>query len=469
MKRRLIILPNNPGDVLMGLHAAQALKHTYPEDPLAYVVDSECAPLVEGNPYIDLTLVIPRKSIRNAPNVKEAASQLEQFLRECRAYAPDQIINLFQGDYGAILATLIPSSERYGKQYDTRLGRIVVQDTWTRYILSIPAHRSANPWHAIELYQRVCGLAPQTPQKLNLPSVATEEQKRLHSRIPNRPYLAFQPGSAWLGKQWPIQYWIELANLQLENTHFDIILMGSPQERNLNQQILSSLPTYTDRVHDLAGATSLTGTQVILQKAQCLVTGDTFTMHMASAVRTPVLALFGPSNPVETGPYQPGAQILMSSASDSNSENLAFRDPSIISCITPADVFAVLQGQTVPNLLQTYWDGQTLRLHGKPNHSSNDKPPEAIDIDEMPTVCHSLLLEQKNTIEQLLLTPTLYTLQSALHTQEQQLAATTNKLISFEMYRIALNSLPEKPLIHHLRGRYELVKRYLFLLEKYCP
>lgn len=460
MTNRLIILPNNPGDVLMGLHAATALKHAYPQDKLGFVVDTECASLIEGSPAVDQCFPLPRSAMRACTHLTESASQLEQFLDQCIAFAPHTVINLFQGDYGAILSSLLPAQEHFGKTYAPHLGRIVARDPWSQYLLAIPAHRSANNLHIIDIYLRICGVTPPEPIRPLLPQVPQSESLLLCQQLPPHPFIAFQPGSAWPGKQWPIAEWIELGQLISERTDYHLVIMGSPQEAPIANAIASALPA--ERAVNLCGRTSLLSTQTVLEQAQLLITGDTFTMHMASAVRTPVFALFGPSNPVETGPYLPGAQTLQASNTEL-SANLAFNEISALATLPAITVFDCITGNTTPlELHHAYWNGSSLQLH--PAHytlsTSNLAQPFYADLAGLSTTAQTLLAKQSQLLQDLqqaLLPESLH----KLETQERQLAESTDRSLSMEMYRISLNALHSKPLQNHLHERLLLVQQYL--------
>jgi len=460
MTNRLIILPNNPGDVLMGLHAATALKIAFPQDKLGFIVDTECATLIQGSPAVDQCFPLPRSAMRTCTHLTECASLLEQFLDQCIAFAPHTVINLFQGDYGAILSSLIPAQEHFGKLYDPLLGRIVARDPWSQYLLAIPAHRSANNLHVIDIYLRICGITPPEPIRPQLPPVPRSESLLLRQQLPPHPFIAFQPGSAWPGKQWPIPDWIDLGQLIIERTDYHLVIMGSPQESPIANAIASALPA--ERAVNLCGRTSLLSTQTVLEQAQLLITVDTFTMHMASALRTPVFALFGPSNPVETGPYQPGAQTLQASNTGLRA-NLAFTDSSALASLSASTVFDCITGNTTPvELRQAYWNGHSLQLYPAPDNqsASNLAQPFPADLAGLSQTAQTLLAKQSQLLQELQRSPHPETLQK-LETQERLLAESTDCSLSMEMYRIALNALPSHPLQNHLHERFLLVQQYL--------
>ena len=467
MTRRLLILPNNPGDVVMGLHAATALKNAYPHDALAFVVDQECAALVEGNPSVDLCLQVPRKRIRETTDSVQALAWVDGLIGSCNAFAPDVVINLFQGDFAAILAAQIVAHEYRGKIYDRHLHRIVVRDPWSRYLHAIPAHRSTNDLHVVDIFLRICSVPASYPIRATLPAVSTEEQARLPVIQHQRPAIAIQAGSAWIGKQWPASHWHELARWFCQETAYSVVLLGAPQEQNLCATIAHGLPE--DRIINACGTTTLLSTRTLLSRCECLFCGDTFAMHAASALGVPVIALFGPSNPVETGPYQPGARILCARDPEGIGEQLDLRDGSWLQSLPVSAVIATWQGtfNTLANLespllIQSFWNGSQLTLYNKCKQSQDSRLPEGVDLASFAPLALPHLQRLLAALDQWLETPLAHIAQS-IEAHEQDLARCTHNSLSFEMYRMELNGLAAADMQTFVRERRQLVQKMLSL------
>lgn len=466
MTRRLLILPNNPGDVVMGLHAATALKNSFPHDALAFVVDQECASLVDGNPCVDLCIKVPRKSIREALDPTQALAWVDHLIESCNAFAPDLVINLFQGDYAAILATMIVAKEYRGKIYDHHLHRIVVRDVWSRYLHAIPANRHANNLHVVDIFLRICDVPASYPIRASLPAVAVEELVRLPVIQSQRPLIAIQAGSAWIGKQWPASHWQELARWFCQETDYTIVLLGAPQEQDLCANIAHGLPN--DRIINACGTTSLLSTRVLLARCECLFCGDTFAMHAASALGIPVIALFGPSNPIETGPYQPGARILCARDPASIGEQLDLRDGSWLQALPVSAVIATWQGSYAkegkdgPVLMQSFWNGSHIALYNKNKCQQTHLLPENADLTFFASLAQPHLLLLQSALDLWLDTPSPHIAQS-IEAHEQELARCTYNSISFEMYRMELNGLAAPDPRTFVIERRHLVQKMLSL------
>jgi lipopolysaccharide heptosyltransferase II len=114
-------------------------------------------------------------------------------------------------------------------------------------------------------------------------------------------WIAVQPGARWQTKRWPVENFVELVRLlshEFPETRFAIL--GDHQDRPLGEFISGAVP---ERCLNLCGQTSLPEMIEWLRLSELMITNDTGPMHVAAALRKPVLALFGPTEPRRTGPY----------------------------------------------------------------------------------------------------------------------------------------------------------------------
>lgn len=114
-----------------------------------------------------------------------------------------------------------------------------------------------------------------------------------------RDLVALAPGGGWPGKLWPAESFRELAHRLLKRD-VDLLLVGSAGERNLASSILDGLDR--DRVLDLSGQTPLPVLAAVLARCALLVCNDSGPLHVAAAVGTPTVSLFGPTRPQKWAP-----------------------------------------------------------------------------------------------------------------------------------------------------------------------
>lgn len=121
-----------------------------------------------------------------------------------------------------------------------------------------------------------------------------------------RPLVALAPGATHFTKRWPVEHWEALVR-RLRTTS-DMVILGGPAERAIGDQIAA---VGGDRALNAAGAFSLGGSAALLKQARTVVAGDTGLLHLATAVGTPVVGLYGPG--VEAFgffPYRARSKVL---------------------------------------------------------------------------------------------------------------------------------------------------------------
>jgi lipopolysaccharide heptosyltransferase II len=114
-------------------------------------------------------------------------------------------------------------------------------------------------------------------------------------------WILLQAGARWLNKRWPVRHFVSLVK-QLASTHpgHRFAVMGGSEDKPLGTEISQALP---NRCLDLTGTMSLAEMIEWIRAGEVLITNDTGPMHVAAAMKTPVVALFGPTEPTRTGPY----------------------------------------------------------------------------------------------------------------------------------------------------------------------
>jgi lipopolysaccharide heptosyltransferase II len=158
--------------------------------------------------------------------------------------------------------------------------------------------------HAVEWYLEAVA-ALQVPVHWNFqwlpvrkPVAASIREKWL---VGDYRWIAIQPGARWMNKRWPVEHYIELVRqLAALDESFRFVILGSSADAVLGHAVHESAPA---RCLDLTGITTLPELVEWLRCSQLLITNDTGPMHIAAALRKPLVALFGPTEPRRTGPY----------------------------------------------------------------------------------------------------------------------------------------------------------------------
>jgi heptosyltransferase-1 len=161
--------------------------------------------------------------------------------------------------------------------------------------------------HAVERYLKTAAYlgAPLAPPRFRLPPQLTGDLPPVLATA-SRPVVVLHPGARWPSKLWPPAAWAELAHWLTRRGAF-VVITGSPADRRLTEALAAGSP---GAVLNLAGRTSLGELTALLRAATLAVTADTGPMHLAVALGTPVVALFGPTAPWRTGPYGAGHEVV---------------------------------------------------------------------------------------------------------------------------------------------------------------
>ena len=124
-------------------------------------------------------------------------------------------------------------------------------------------------------------------------------------RLTSQGFAALVPGTMWETKHWPAERFAEVGQW-LKRQGFGVVVLGTERDRGRARRIVERCPGALD----LCGQTTPGQLAAIVKRAAICVTNDSGAMHLAVALETPVVSVFGPTNPVHIGPYrQPQAVV----------------------------------------------------------------------------------------------------------------------------------------------------------------
>jgi heptosyltransferase-1 len=296
--RILLIKLSAFGDVIHALPTLEALRSLYPQAHIAWLVEEAFAPLLAGHPALDEVWAIPRLRFAGQPVCSQAAI-LARMVRRVRGRPFDMVIDLQGLLKSALWAALARSPRKIG--YDR-----------TREGSSLVLTEKLSPYdpeaHAVLRYLNVARYlgAPAMPPRFRLEHMLADSGKIL-GEIPRKPYVVLHPGARWATKLWPAAYWARLAGWLARDQEFQVVVTGSSADRDMVADIAAQTEA---PLLNLAGRTSLAELAALLSKARVAVTTDTGPMHLAAALGTRVVALFGPTAPWRTGPFGEGHEVV---------------------------------------------------------------------------------------------------------------------------------------------------------------
>jgi len=294
MNNILVVKLRYLGDVLLATPTLRALKLAYPAARLSVLVNRGTEAMVAGNPNIDEILLLDRGSL---------IAQW-RFLSDLRRQRFDMVIDLTDADRSAFLTWVTRAPHRIGFNAEQRWrGRC-----YTAVVRSASSdHRVERDLAALKPLGIFEGdrtprlwLAPQDEQR------AEQLLKRLGIRG-NMPIAVLQPGARYWFKAWPAERFAELADRISAEHGCQVLIGGSLQEDELALRIRRVAKSHPI---SMAGLSDMRTFAAVLKRSALFVGNDSGAMHVAAAMGTPLVALFGPSNPAEWGPRGERTEVI---------------------------------------------------------------------------------------------------------------------------------------------------------------
>jgi heptosyltransferase-2 len=241
--------------------------------PADLVTTRAAAPLLETHPAVSRVLVYDKRGADRGLGGLVRTAQILRRAGYARAYIPHRSVR------SAALALLAGIPERTGFAGSP--------GAWG-YTRSVPR---PDQGHEAERILALAEPEAGVPARVALGLTAQDRHEAAAWLAANgvaEPFVVLAPGSIWETKRWP--WYAELAERMAE----PVVIVGGPEDRALGDAIAAAAP---GRVHVAAGALSLRGSAALLERALVLVTNDSAPLHLASAVGTRTVAIFGPTIP----------------------------------------------------------------------------------------------------------------------------------------------------------------------------
>lgn len=320
----LIIKPGAIGDLLHLTPVMRALKGLNPAASITILVGSRVsASLFENNPDVSEAIVFERKGEHRS---LRGLLSLRRRLRERRF---DLVLNFQRSNLKAWLL----ASAAFPCQvlvYHNARGRVV--------------HAVVNHLETLA----PLGIDPSAADRSLYFFPSPEDEAFADGEFRSRglvgaTVIAFNPGTGHAVKCWPVERFAELGLRLRSDLGAEVVILGSAGEKALAEGIMARM---RHPAHDLTGC-SLGELGALLRRSALLVTGDTGPMHIASAVGTRVVALYGPISPERSGPVGEGHRIVMHGelpccpCNSFKCKNRVFRE--CMEAITVGEVFAAVR------------------------------------------------------------------------------------------------------------------------------
>jgi heptosyltransferase-1 len=272
-QRILIVRLSSMGDVIHTLPSAASLRRSFPDAHISWLIRPRWAPLLDGNPHVDEVITLERSF--------SAALACARRLRYKR-------FDLAVDFQGLIQTGLVAASVR--PKVLVGYGRGSLREKAAEIFYHVTAEATAA--HVVDrnLELAAAAGAAEFDRSFPLPDGKPEGE------LPRGRFVLASPLAGWGSKQWPIEFWSQLAKL----LDLPLVVNGPPSAAGLLAQITGA-HVHVSGIHGLIHAT---------RKAHSIVGLDSGPMHLAAALSKPGVAIFGPTDPARNGPYGGSLRVL---------------------------------------------------------------------------------------------------------------------------------------------------------------
>jgi heptosyltransferase-3 len=316
VRRVLVTKLRHHGDVLLTSPVFTTIARAIPQAEIDALVYLETAPMLERHPAIAQLHTIDRgwKKAGLGTQIREEWA----LLRRLRSRRYDLLVHLTEHPRGLTLARLLHPRWAVTRERTSRAR------FWRRQFTHFYRLPKATPRHTVEANLdalRRIGIYPADAEKSLVLVPGVQAQGRAdtllaQANVAAGAFVQVHPGSRWLFKCWPAARTAALIDA-IVASGLAVVITGAPDEREraLVAQVVAGVkPETRARMADLAAQLSLPELAALTGRARAFVGVDSAPMHIAAAMGTPTIALFGPSGEHEWGPWRVPARVITSDA-----------------------------------------------------------------------------------------------------------------------------------------------------------
>ena len=308
-----IVKLSSLGDVLHALPVAHALRSHFPQAHLSWIVEARESAILKDQPDLDAVLPVDtrlwRRLIWRPAGAREVLRKLSRLRQRIRHARFDVAIDL-QGLIKSGLLTAYTGAP-------VRIG-FALSHCWEPLNALFTTHRVTPPpqaVHVVEQYLSLLeplGVSAASPV-FRLPS-DPEAERRIDEFLveqdvkPRDRLVALNPGAGRPAKRWPVEHFVRLGERLAVDAGTRVLLLWGPDEEGMARAIAAQM-TFRPL---MAPQTTLPELSALLRRCALMVAGDTGPIHLAAALGTPCVGLYGPTRAERNGPYGVRCKSLQS-------------------------------------------------------------------------------------------------------------------------------------------------------------
>lgn len=291
------------GDILHSLPAVTALRQAHPEWMIGWAIEPQWLGLFCANdgtmPLVDQVHIVPAKRWAKSPLSPATLRDIRRVRRELRAMQYDIAVDL----QGAVRSAVVARWSRA----EYVIGEAEPREFAAKWLFDerVPTHGV----HVIEQSLEVVNAILRERLPMTLPLLPRDAAAdTMAARLP-QPFVLVSPGAGWGAKRWPADRYGAVAR-RLAEAGYGVVINSGPAEEHLGEEIVAtSGGVARPMTLDLAELIAVT------RRAALAIAGDTGPLHLACALDTPVVGIFGPTDPARNGPWHCRSRVLRHPAS----------------------------------------------------------------------------------------------------------------------------------------------------------
>lgn len=286
-RKILIIKPSSLGDVIHSLPFLNVIKNNFNFAKIHWVIAAGLESLLDSHPMIDKLWIINKDNWKDIKKFKDSFCEIKRLCSELKDESYDMVIDL-QGLFrSGFLAKVTDAPIRIGFS-EAREGSAIF------YTHKIEGGKEI---HAVDRYLKIASALGCNIDEVRFPMTLIIESERIKKiRTELGQYAVIIPGARWKTKKWSPDKFALLAN----NLNCKSLVLGSREDVEISDYIQTHS---AGKAISLAGKTDIKDLIILIRNAKLAISNDSGPMHIAAACGVPVIAIFGPTNPVRTGPY----------------------------------------------------------------------------------------------------------------------------------------------------------------------
>ena len=298
-KKILIVKPSSLGDVVHSLPFLNSIKTCFPKAEIHWIIAKGLEGLLECHPMVDKLIIINKDMWKKLSRSTATIKEVRNLLKDIRNERYDLVVDLQGLLRSGVITMATRAPVRIGFSEAREGSRLF-------YNFRVKGGREI---HAVERYMKIAGALGCDEKNILFPfSLCNSEVNNVEGiRIETEAYAVIVPGARWNTKIWSAENFGRIASLLPIRS----IVIGSRGDALIAEKVVQASG---GKAISLAGRTSLKELIEVMRHAKFVVSNDSGPMHIAAGFHVPVVAIFGPTSPVRTGPYGTSNRVVESDA-----------------------------------------------------------------------------------------------------------------------------------------------------------